>query len=298
MIDGLGGNDFIEGGAGNDTLDGGGGADTVRGDAGDDTINQTSDSETNTIDGGTGTDTLNFETTFLYFRGFTIDAGAGEASAFSTFSGDRTSVTFSDIEIINGSDLSDRITGATNIKINAGLGDDTVFAILGGPEDYDGGAGSDTLNTTAFDGDYTVNLTTGRTNFLLESFTNFENLVAGGGDDTLTGTSGANTINGNGGADEIFGGAGIDTLNGGDDNDILRGRGRQRHPERRCRGRHHPGRAGRRHDQRRHRLRLRLLHRRDVGHRARHPGAGHQCRLRHRRRARPDREPRRLQLRR
>lgn len=59
-----------------------------------------------------------------------------------------------------------------------------------------------------------------------------ENMVAGSGDDTITGNAAANRISGNGGADSISGGggddtltggAGCDTLEGGAGNDILRG---------------------------------------------------------------------------
>ena len=69
----------------------------------------------------------------------------------------------------------------------------------GTPEFIDGGAGIDTLNTTAFGGNYLVNLTTGATNFAGESFINMENIVAGVGNDTLIGTAGANVMNGGAG---------------------------------------------------------------------------------------------------
>ena len=80
----------------------------------------------------------------------------------------------------------------------------------GTPEFIDGGAGIDTLDTTAFTGNYVVNLATGGTNFAGESFINMENLISGVGNDTLTGTAGANAIDGGAGND-IIGGGGNDT---------------------------------------------------------------------------------------
>ena len=74
-------------------------------------------------------------------------------------------------------------------------------AVLGTPETIDGGAGIDTLDTTAFTGNYVVNLATGLTNFAGESFINMENLISGIGNDILTG---------NGGNDTVFGGLGRD----------------------------------------------------------------------------------------
>ena len=88
------------------------------------------------------------------------------------------------------------------------------------------------MNTTSFSGNYNINLTTGLTNFAGESFTQFENLVSGSGNDTLSGTSGANVIqggNGNdrisglGGNDSLYGDNGNDTVYGGSGNDYIRG---------------------------------------------------------------------------
>ena len=49
-----------------------------------------------------------------------------------------------------------------------------------------------------------------------------ENVTAGDGDNTLTGTTMANTLSGGGGNDSITGGGGADTLLGGADDDVLR----------------------------------------------------------------------------
>ena len=68
-----------------------------------------------------------------------------------------------------------------------------------------------------------MNLATGLTNFAGESFINMENLIAGVGNDTLTGTAGNNFIDGGAGNDSIVGGGGNDTIIGGTGNDTLTG---------------------------------------------------------------------------
>src|SRR5258707_7009426 len=100
-------------------------------------------------------------------------------------------------DLIGGGDGNDTINGGGGADTSlGGNGNDYIFAVLGTPESIDGGAGNDTLDTTAFSGNYVVNLATGLTNFAGESFVNMENLISGSGDDYLTGTSGANLING------------------------------------------------------------------------------------------------------
>ena len=64
---------------------------------------------------------------------------------------------------------------------------------------------------------------TGATNYSGESFTNFENLVTGAGDDTVTGTTGDNAISTGANVDLVNAGLGNDVVSGGDDNDTLNG---------------------------------------------------------------------------
>ncbi len=112
-----------------------------------------------------------------------------------------------------------------------GTGDDLILAgLTNTSEVLDGGADIDTLDTRTFGGDYAINIVTGVTNFSGESFVNFENLITGGGVDTITGTAGANIIRTNdandnvsaaAGNDTVEGGAGADTLDGGADIDTV-----------------------------------------------------------------------------
>ena len=66
---------------------------------------------------------------------------------------------------IVGGDGNDTINGGGGADTSiGGNGNDYIFAVIGTPESIDGGAGVDTLDTTAFNGDYVVNLATGFTN--------------------------------------------------------------------------------------------------------------------------------------
>ncbi|PKP67638.1 MAG: hypothetical protein CVT86_01045 [Alphaproteobacteria bacterium HGW-Alphaproteobacteria-8] len=187
-LDGGGGNDFIRGGDGNDSILGGSGNDSLYGDAGNDSINGGSGNDY--IRGGTGNDVL---------RG-----GGGT-------------------DTIYGDDGNDTIYSSGAGLYDGGAGNDYIYAGLGVAETLRGGSGVDWLNTTTFGGNYVVNLATGLTNFAGESFTQFENLRSGAGNDTLTGTTGANIIYGGAGADVINGGAGNDSLHGEAGNDTLNG---------------------------------------------------------------------------
>lgn len=108
-------------------------------------------------------------------------------------------------------------------------GNDLMYSGLG-LESMNGGSGYDTINHTVFNGDYVFDMTTGLTNFVGESYVNFENVYMGNGNDLVNGNNSPNKIFGGGGNDKIhgwggddtlYGGAGIDQLMGGDGNDNL-----------------------------------------------------------------------------
>ena len=115
---------------------------------------------------------------------------------------------------------NDLVISAGTIKAHLGAGSDEFRAGLGSAEFVDGGAGTDLLDTTSWGGDYVIDMITGVTNYS-DSFTNFENVITGAGNDTITGTSGANTINTGLGNDIISGGGGTDTINAGGGNDTV-----------------------------------------------------------------------------
>lgn len=186
---------YLDGGRGRDTITGGSGAETIIGGSGNDVID--SGAGDDVVYGGSGNDV--------------ITPGSGDDTVY-------------------GEAGNDTITSNGGGYYDGGSGNDYMYAGLGTPETLVGGSGTDTLDTTSFSGDYTVNLATGSTNWAGESFTGFENLVSGSGDDTLTGTAGANdikagagddTVRGEGGNDVITGGAGADFLVGGDGSDVF-----------------------------------------------------------------------------
>lgn len=130
-----------------------------------------------------------------------------------------------------GQDGDDTIFSTGHGSYFGGAGDDTVIAgQFTGSNNFEllnGGAGIDTLNTTKFGGNYTVNLATGETNYRgrpetpVESFINFENIISGRGDDTITGTDGDNTIDSGPGSDTIDAGGGDDTIFARSGNDTI-----------------------------------------------------------------------------
>ena len=84
-----------------------------------------------------------------------------------------------------------------------------------------------------FNGDYNFDMTTGLTNYGSESYTEFEVVRMGGGNDSVGGTTGADTIRGGAGNDRLFGLGGNDRLDGEAGNDTMEGGPGQRHL---CRG--------------------------------------------------------------
>ncbi|EGF93609.1 hemolysin-type calcium-binding repeat 2 copies family protein [Asticcacaulis biprosthecium C19] len=161
----------------------------------------TGTSGANSIEGGDGDDTL------VGGAGSdTLNGGAGNDSINAGALSDGT-------DTVNGNGGDDTIVSSGQGTYNGGLGDDYIYAGLtgAGAEVIDGGDGIDTLNTTLWGGDYLVDLTTGLTDTATEDFDNFENIISGSGNDTITGTAGANSIDGGAGADVLTGGAGDDT---------------------------------------------------------------------------------------
>ncbi|MEM6758516.1 MAG: calcium-binding protein [Pseudomonadota bacterium] len=121
-----------------------------------------------------------------------------------------------------GQSGNDTITSSGSGEYRGGGGNDLMFSGLGSSETLNGGTGNDTLNTTSFNGNYLVNLTTGTTNFSPESFVSFENIVMGNGNNTIVGTSGSNRIISGSGDDIINeGGLGSDTVIAGAGNDLV-----------------------------------------------------------------------------
>ncbi|ESQ88931.1 hypothetical protein ABAC460_14210 [Asticcacaulis sp. AC460] len=275
-------NNIINGNDYNNVLIGGGGTDTINGGAGDDVVYSTgfgifsggtgndtvwiANGFPETLDGNDGIDLLeastatfdyvinmvtgvtNFATeSFVNFEnlnsGLGNDSltGTGGANSITGGAGNDTIIGNGGTDTILGGAGNDSIQSSGYGEYYGGIGDDTLAVGNGYPELLDGGDGIDLLSAVVTF-DYAINLVTGVTNFVTESYINFENLYTGSGNDTLVGTvagnivdagSGNDDIDGNGGADTIFGGAGNDFLHssangtanwyGGDGNDTVTG---------------------------------------------------------------------------
>ena len=113
--------------------------------------------------------------------------------------------------------------GIGNDTVNGGDGNDTIVADAGA-DALNGGNGIDTLSYASETAALTVklfnNTATGGA-ATGDTIANFENIVAGSGNDQLWGNGLANAISGEDGNDTIEGGAGADTLDGGAGIDTL-----------------------------------------------------------------------------
>ena len=194
LINGLGGNDIIRGRRGNDILNGGSGDDVLFGNRGNDTIG-----------GGAGNDQI-----FGDKGNDDLQGGAG------------------DDQVFGGSGDDDLRGGAGNDIVEGGGGDDTVtVSNFRGVDSFDGGAGNDIIRFDPTDGrDLTISLEQGNVGDGRrgsQSFTNFEQIIAGGGNDRILGDELANNLDGGNGNDELRGEAGQDQLAGGAGGDTLIG---------------------------------------------------------------------------
>jgi Ca2+-binding RTX toxin-like protein len=194
----------LRGGGGSDTITGGGGNDSLDGGAGDDTY-EFSDgwgSDLLVEPAGGGSDTIRFSaaTANLTFAlgSITVSDGAGNALTY----GD------SDVEQLVGGSGNDRFAFSNGAVLAGGAG--TI----------DGGAGSDSLDYSAYTTALTVNLATA-TATGTASVSNVENVTGGSASDTLTGDATANHLAGGDGDDTLTGDTGGDTLDGGAGSDLV-----------------------------------------------------------------------------
>ncbi|MGH1417140.1 MAG: LamG-like jellyroll fold domain-containing protein, partial [Pelagimonas sp.] len=148
------GSDVISDGAGNDTVFAGegqdvgtvgSGDDTYNMEAGDDLLNVWDNAGDNTFDGGTGTDELYFQNG-QSTNAVTVTYTGSGAGTFSHFGG-ATTGSFSDFEIVTGTDYGDSIDASADsagTRIAGEGGDDTITGGVGN-DTIVGGAGNDIL---------------------------------------------------------------------------------------------------------------------------------------------------------
>jgi Ca2+-binding RTX toxin-like protein len=229
---GTDGDDRLEGQAGNDYLLGKGGDDYLDGGADNDFLVEDVEGATSFGNdiyiGGTGIDRLSY---FASTGDLTVDLRLQGVAQNTGVTGTDT---ISGIEHITATNQNDTLTGtedanwfwtfAGNDVLSGGGGDD-LFTVASGNKIINGGTGSDTVqvfdqssNPVYTSAGITVSLqlqgTAQATGIGSWTLTNVENLVGGGGNDTLTGDNGNNVILGDLGNDRLTGSGGDDVLVG------------------------------------------------------------------------------------
>ncbi len=185
MITGDGGINVIDGGGGDDVLTGGGGADTINGGSGDDRFVFENGWGTDILDGGADSDTVDFS----LVAGF--DLRLEVLNGYTSADGSIVFQAWQNMENIIGSQGNDMIIGDNSDNIlDGGAGDDTIS----GGDGFDtliGGLGIDTLDYTYTNDDMEIDFGGGTARLVGgafgETFTGFENLVMGGGNDIILG---------------------------------------------------------------------------------------------------------------
>jgi Ca2+-binding RTX toxin-like protein len=124
-----------------------------------------------------------------------------------------------------GNDTID--AGEENDFVDAGADDDVVFAGVGDDSLF-GGDGIDTLDTSDATDSVTIDLGAGTASgndIGDDTIAEFEAVIGGSGNDTITGDAAANTVSGGAGDDSISTGDGNDVITVGEGDDVVDGGG-------------------------------------------------------------------------
>ncbi|MDW5318253.1 calcium-binding protein [Rhizobium sp. PL01] len=252
IIDALGGDDIvygresddiIAGGEGDDTLLGGDGDDILYGGAGDDRLFGGNGNDI--LFGGYGDDQLYGETgDDVLIAGAGDDVASGGSGDDKLFGENGNDELTGDAgkDLLDGGDGDDMLTGGTGDDVViAGAGNDRVIVGLSaeeirnaegrpvaapetpdGNDNYQGGDGYDTLDAAPLRDDVVIDLAEMRASgreIGLDTIQNFEVVIAGAGNDEITGDAHDNRLSGGDGDDVLKGGAGDDVVDGGDGDD-------------------------------------------------------------------------------
>lgn len=189
-------NDIIHGGKGHDRMFGETGHDTLFGEAGDDWI-EGGDGD-DILDGGTSDDTL------LGGSGDDVIIGAEGDDDLSGDAGDDTLDGGSGRDVLSGGDGNDVLSGGAGDDIaEGGAGGDVVLG-GGGNDVYDGGGGFDILSYAGTADDLIIDDRNGQVSGAQtgeDSFTGFEQVSGGEGDDLFVIGASARVISGGRGRD-------------------------------------------------------------------------------------------------
>ena len=269
FLNGNSGNDTLFGGAGDDILLGGRDTDLLDGGADNDVVNGQGGTGDTVSGGGGGTDSLRGDPSDTLITGpsgidpthpedgdevvertVTVALPAAGGSFNILVAAGQLQVAPSS----GGTPLVDEaFAGVSDIVINGGVGNDVVvldptLTALTGSVTFNGGAGDDSLDSSAYtgrvvfnggDGDDTLlggsgndvanggtgndSISTGAGNDRVNAGTGDDFVDAGTDADTVFGEDGNDVLIGGEGDDILNGNAGNDTITGGDDNDTLLG---------------------------------------------------------------------------
>lgn len=208
----------------------------VVGSAQNDTFILADSTVTQELDGGGGVNAVSFQ------RAAASVTAILQAFTGVSLAGAALGKTFTNIQNLTGSDQADVLGGkdGENNHLIGGRGNDTLLVSTGN-DTLDGGAGTDGVDFSKLVGPaqfFVINLDAAGDALVSWGASNtvqlksIEEILVGGGDDSITGHNlndtfnggvGNDTLNGAAGDDSLLGGAGDDNLLGGDGNDILLG---------------------------------------------------------------------------
>jgi Ca2+-binding RTX toxin-like protein len=244
-ISGLGGADFLYGGDGNDIVNGGDGDDAIDGGGGDDLLRGGNGNDY--VRGREGNDQISSGAGGGALHGDegndTIRTGSGMDRVFAGDGHDRIFEETADFVFINphngNSSGGDSISGGLgNDRIDAGAGNDAIAgdegndSLIGGAgnDTISGGIGLDTVDWSAATGNIVLDLDSNGNGapgpvagIGTDTVSGIENIIAGSGNDSLSGNFEWNTFTGGGGDDALDTGGGMDHLIGGTGRDRMTG---------------------------------------------------------------------------
>lgn len=203
------GNDLIVGGQGNDVIYGGFGDDVIFGGSGNDLL--FGEEGNDVLFGEEGDDSLfGNDGADVLFAGMGNDrafGGAGNDELFGAEGNDYLDGEEGRDFIDGGSGNDVLIGGLDTDTVDGGAGDDVFVALMNDGDDfYDGGEGVDTFNLSSILSDSVINLNEGHAYGIAlgdDQIHNFENVIAGEGNDVIVANEFENSLAGNVG-DDVF----------------------------------------------------------------------------------------------
>jgi len=210
--------DDISAGDGNDAIDGRGGSDVINAGSGDDHI--VCGSGDDIVTAGSGDD--------IVFGGDGNDVVYGGAGNDRVFGGTGSDVIFGESgnDTIEGDDGNDTLSdGEGSDVVRGGTGRDHIIVALDTANDtYDGGADVDTLDLSGTSHSVEVDLDRGEAkgdDIGVNQVSSVERVIAGTGDDDISGSAAAEELFGGAGDDVLCGEGGSDNVSGGSGDDCV-----------------------------------------------------------------------------